>query len=172
MHLYVSTDPVSKLQLPTQTPRLLWFLQERHWSGPGPQHPESEHSGSHTWPSATAHTQSSVQEKGPFLRRPALSSCLRFDVFHARKPRGRAGFVTALRRRPVVVEAVGSNPAAAEELRPVDGVVVAEPGVLADVDAAVADLAQGAQAQRNQGGDAHHHQGETSAGFGSVREAR
>lgn len=80
--------------------------------------------------------------------------------------------LTALRRRPVVVEAVGSNPAAAEELRPVDGVVVAEPGVLADVDAAVADLAQGSQAQRGQGGDAHHHQGETPAGLGGMRKAR
>lgn len=76
----------------------------------------------------------------------------------------RCSRLTALCRRPVVVEAVGSNPAAAEELCPVDGVVVAEPGVLTDVDAAVADLAQGAQAQRGQGGDAHHHEGETPAG--------
>lgn len=44
-----------KLQLPTHVPSRLKFLQERHWSGPEPQHPESEHSGSHTWPSATAH---------------------------------------------------------------------------------------------------------------------
>lgn len=79
--------------------------------------------------------------------------------------------LTALPRGPVVVEAVGSNPAAREELRPIDGVVVAQPGVLADVDAAVADLAQGAQAQRGQGGDAHHHQGETPAGFRGQREA-
>lgn len=79
--------------------------------------------------------------------------------------------LTALRRWPVTVEAVGSDPAAAEELRPVDGVVVAEPGVLADVHAAVADLAKGAQAQGGQGGDVHHHQGETPAGLGR-REAR
>lgn len=59
----VSTDPVWKLQLPTQTPCLLWFLQERHWWGPGPQHPESEHRGSQTWPSATAHTQQQKEER-------------------------------------------------------------------------------------------------------------
>lgn len=67
---------------------------------------------------------------------------------------------TASSQWPVGAEDVGPDSPAPEQLRPVHGVVVAQLGVLADVDAAVADLPEGAQAQRGEGGDAHHHQGE------------
>lgn len=123
------------------------------------------------------HTPSSIQEKGQFPMWHCNPATLG-NVFLWGNHEGEEVLVsppcrlTALRRWPVVAEAVGSNPAAAEEPRPVDGVVVAETGVLADVDAAVADLAQGAQAQRGQRGDAHHHEGETPAGFERRRGAR
>lgn len=68
---------------------------------------------------------------------------------------------TTVCQRPVAAEAVGSASAAPEQLGPVHRVVVAQVGVLADVHAAVADLPEGAQTQRGQSGDAHHHEGKS-----------
>lgn len=42
------THPSYKLHLSTHVRPRIKYLQKRHWSGPGPQHPASEHSGSHT----------------------------------------------------------------------------------------------------------------------------
>lgn len=54
--LFVKTHPVKNMQSGTHVPTLLYFLQDRHWFGPGPQQPSEEHRGSHTWPSRTANT--------------------------------------------------------------------------------------------------------------------
>ena len=48
-----------------------------------------------------------------------------------------------------------------QQVGPVDGVVVAEVGVLTDEHAAVVDLTQRSQPQRGEGWDMHHPQGET-----------
>lgn len=50
---FAKTDPVKNMQSGTHIPPLLYFLQDRHWFGPGPQQPSEEHRGSHTWPSLT-----------------------------------------------------------------------------------------------------------------------
>lgn len=50
---FVRTNPAKNMQSGTHTPPRLYFLQDRHWSGPGPQQPSEEHRGSHTWPSLT-----------------------------------------------------------------------------------------------------------------------
>lgn len=42
------THPSKRLQDSTQVRPRLKYLQERHWSGPPPQHPSSEHMPSHT----------------------------------------------------------------------------------------------------------------------------
>lgn len=68
---------------------------------------------------------------------------------------------TTVGQRPVAAEAVGPDSAAPEQLRPVHRVVVAQLAVLTDVHAAVADLPEGAQTQRGQSGDAHHHEGKS-----------
>lgn len=52
---FMKTDPVRNVQSGTQVPRLLYFLQDTHWFGPGPQQPSEEQRGSHTCPSFTTH---------------------------------------------------------------------------------------------------------------------
>lgn len=49
------THPSYRLHLSTHIRPRIKYLQERHWSGPGPQHPASEHSGSHTMCFLAAH---------------------------------------------------------------------------------------------------------------------
>lgn len=80
--------------------------------------------------------------------------------------------LTALSQGPVVLDVVGPGSAPSEQPRPVDGVVVAEVGVLAEVDAAVADLPERMQPQGGEGGDVHHHERETSAAVGRRTESR
>ena len=80
--------------------------------------------------------------------------------------------LTTLCQWPVVVDVVDSSFAAPEQLGPVDSVVVTELDVLTDVHAAIADLAEGAQTQWGQGGDAHHHQRETPSVWGLEEEKK
>lgn len=72
-----------------------------------------------------------------------------------------ADSLTTLAVRSVVLDVVPlpTAGAAADDPRPVDGVQVAELLVAGDVDGAVVDVAQRAQAQRGQGGAPYHHQG-------------
>lgn len=44
----LTAHPSKRLQDSTQVRPRLKYRQERHWSGPGPQHPSSEHIRSHT----------------------------------------------------------------------------------------------------------------------------
>lgn len=55
-HDSFTTHPSYRLHESTQVRPRLKYLQERHWSGPGPQQPASEHSGSHTMRSLAAYT--------------------------------------------------------------------------------------------------------------------
>lgn len=50
------------MQSGTHTPPLLYFLQDRHWSGPGPQQP-LEHKGSHTCLSLTKKVDKKTKNK-------------------------------------------------------------------------------------------------------------
>lgn len=46
--VFANAHPSKRLQDSTQVRPRLKYRQERHWSGPGPQHPSSEHIRSHT----------------------------------------------------------------------------------------------------------------------------
>lgn len=72
--------------------------------------------------------------------------------------------LTTLRQWLVVAEVVDSNTASFEQLPPVYSVLVTEVGILTDVHAAIADLPEGAQSQRGEAGDVHHHQRKTPFG--------
>lgn len=61
-HPKVKAYPVKNLQSGTHTPPLLYFLQDRHWLGPGPQQP-LEHKWSHMWPSLTENVNRKKQTK-------------------------------------------------------------------------------------------------------------
>lgn len=56
LFLLYGTNPSKNMQSGTQIPPLLYFLQDRHWFGPGPQQPSEEQRGSHVRPSRTAGT--------------------------------------------------------------------------------------------------------------------
>lgn len=134
------------MQSATQMPPLLYFLQDRHWLGPGPQQPSEEQRGSHTKFSPTG-----GRMKLLYYCRQGLRRCL-------------AASLTAIISGSVVLNvdvfvAALLAGAAAEQARPVDSVMVAQPLVSRDVDAAIVYPPKGAQPQRGQGGDLHHHQG-------------
>lgn len=57
------THPSYRLHLSTHVRPRIKYLQERHWSGPGPQHPASEHSGSHTMCFLAAHEKDRQKHK-------------------------------------------------------------------------------------------------------------
>lgn len=70
------TDPEYRLQWDTQVPCRLWFLHVKHCSGPGPQHPASEHSGSHTWPSSSVYMNTDMQNKGLFVYKLTMDNII------------------------------------------------------------------------------------------------
>lgn len=134
------------MQSGTQIPSLLYFLQDRHWFGPGPQQPSEEQRGSHVRPLPTAGTFKIEVISLPTWTKPLLICCilttftfgpvvLDFDVF-----------LTALRAEP-------------EQARPIDSVLVAQPCVILDVHAAVVYFPERPQPQRGQRGVPHHQEG-------------
>lgn len=55
-----ATYPDTESQSGKQRLPSLKCAQERHWSGPGPQHPSAEHSASHTRPAFSVTTKCST----------------------------------------------------------------------------------------------------------------
>lgn len=129
--LFYGTNPSKNMQSGTQIPPLLYFLQDRHWFGPGPQQPSEEQRGSHVRPSRTVGTFKVIS---PPTGTPLLICCLLttfasgpvfldFDVL------------------PVVLRA------GVEQTCPVDSVRVAQPLVSRYVHSAVVYFPKRAQPQ-------------------------
>ena len=69
--------------------------------------------------------------------------------------------LTTLFQRPVKLDVIELGAAVAKQASPVDGMVIAELGVLTEVHTPVTDLPKRAQAQRGEGRNLHYHQRET-----------
>lgn len=80
---FVKTNPAKNMQSGTHTPPRLYFLQDRHWSGPGPQQPPEEHRGSHTWLSLTIEIN---RKRNAVLLSTLIPFSSRFQIIHLHSP--------------------------------------------------------------------------------------
>lgn len=131
------------MQSGTQIPPLLYFLQDRHWFGPGPQQPSEEQRGSHVRPSRTVGTFKVISP--PTETTPLLVCCL----------------LTTFASGPVFLDfdVLAAVWAGVEQACPVDSVMVAQPLVSRYVHSAVVYFPKRAQPQGGQRGDLHHQEG-------------
>lgn len=134
------------MQSGTQIPSLLYFLQDRHWFGPGPQQPSEEQRGSHVRPLPTAGTFKIEVISLPTWTIPLLIRCV----------------LTTFISGPVILDfdvspiVLQGGP---EQTCPVDSVLVAQPCVFLDVHTAVLYIPKRPQPQRGQRGVPHHQEG-------------
>lgn len=127
-NMVLLAHPVKNMQSGTHTPPLLYFLQDTHWSGPGPQQPSDEQRGSHTWPSLS--TDINIKKK-PI----ALFSTMK-GLLNDRPSLTTLEFSSILLDINMFLAALRAG-AAAEESCPVHSVVVAEHRVSCYIHAAI-----------------------------------
>lgn len=143
LFLLYGTNPSRNMQSGTQIPPLLYFLQDRHWFGPGPQQPSDEQRGSHVRPSRTVGTFKVISP--PTETMPLLICCL----------------LTTFASGPVFLDfdVLAAVRAGVEQACPVDSVVIAQLLVSRYVHSAVVYFPKRAQPQWGQRGVPHHQEG-------------